>query len=355
MIKRTRNIVILFITISMVLMGCGKKAAEETGTTDTTAATTSPAATQADGDLKTLHFGLATESSIPTGILGLASTQGYLAEELAAVGYKIKIEGFAQLGPAVNEAIVSKALDMASYGDLPPVVLKSKGVDIKLVAIPNTLSFHNLIVAKDSDIKELKDLEGKKVIVSIGTVYQHTWRLLVDSSGIDESKVEIINDPSNAVATFTSGNADAFLTGDLNVEKINAKYPVRVIATGRDHADWGSQSALVTRTEFGKEHPEVVTALLKAYIRAYKDAEADNSLLYQSFVQDGVDLALATKVYSYYDVKNFDGDIVQENIDKVSSLNDFLFNEKLTNNKIDVNDYIDTSYYEAAKAALGEK
>lgn len=353
MIRRTK-ILLLIAAISIILVGCGEKSTKATSTSDTITDNQVTVTTEAEDDLKILHFGLASELSNPTGILGLADTQGYLAEELAAVGYKVEVVGFAQAGPAVNEAFVSKALDMALYGDLPPVVLRSKGIGVNLVGVSNSQTNYNIIVPKDSDISEPKDLEGKKVIVGIGTVAQHYWELYVKEYKIDESKVEIVNDAATASSTFVSGNADAFVTGDLTVEKINAKFPVKILSLGTEHPEWGYQGSIVTRTEFGKEHPEVVTAVLKAYIRAYNDAKADKNLLYQAFVQDGVDIELATKVYSDDDISLFDGDIVEDNVNKVESLNDFLFNANLIAKKIDVNEYIDTSYYETAKKALGE-
>ena len=57
-----------------------------------------------------------------------AYTQGYLEEELNAVGYTFDPYIFKQTGPEVNEALASGDLDGAIYGDLPAFTSKSNGM-----------------------------------------------------------------------------------------------------------------------------------------------------------------------------------------------------------------------------------
>lgn len=372
MLKRITKLLLL-ITIGALLVGCSKDEAKETDTTnnssttattptaaateDTTAAVTQAqaAATTAPKDLITLRFGLAANTDVLSGVLGIAQSKGYLDEELAAVGYKIEVLGFAQAGPAVNEAFVSGDIDIAYYGDLPSVVLKSKGIGVSVVGIGEASSNLSVVVAKDSDIQTVKDLEGKKVLVSIGTVIEQYWDRVVAEYGLDESKIEIINDPANALATFIAGDADALVTVDLYVAKVNSQYPTKVLdSTKETHPEWGYQGVIVARDKFAGEHSEVVTALFKAYLRAYNDAVANPSEIANSFVQEGVTLDLATVVYGDIPVTNFDGDLIQENIDKLNDLNSFLFDGKLTTTSVDVNSFINTTYYEEAKKAIGQ-
>ncbi len=361
--KKVNVILYFLVIIGLLLTGCGKKAAEEASNPSqaasptNTATTAAPEATEpvAAEDLKPFRLGLAQEQNDLTGILGIADDKGYLAQELAAVGYKLEVQGFAQAGPAVNEAFVSSAIDAASYGDFPVVVLASKGIDVKVVGVSSTQLDLTVLVAEDSEISTPKDLEGKKVIVGLGTVAEQYWDSVVEKYGIDADKVEIVNDPANALATFISGNADALVTVSLYIPIIEAKFPIKQIhSTRTDNPEWACQAVIAARNEFGKEHPEVLTALFKAYLRAYNDAVQDYDLFIEANVSQGVDLATATKVYEGYDIQLFDGDIAQENIDKLENLNTFLFNKQLISTSVDISSIIDTSYYEAAKKALDE-
>lgn len=367
MLKRITKLSLLIVAIAVLLIGCSKsdkKDTETSGKSNSTSKSESGASTDkkaavtdknASKDLKTLRFGLAANTDVLSGILGVAKTKGYLDEELAKVGYKIEVSGFAQAGPAVNEAFVSKAIDIANYGDLPAVVLKSKGVGASVVGISETSANLSVVVAKDSNIKTIKDLEGKKVLVSIGTVIEQYWGRVVNEYGLDKSKIEIVNDPANALATFIAGDADALVTVDLFVAKVNQQYPTRALdSTKATHPEWGYQGVIVARDEFAKEHPEVVTALFKAYLRAYNDAVAKPEILTASYIQEGVTQEIAKSVYGDIDLVNFDGDIAQENIDKLSELNKFLYDNKLTATSVDVNSLINKTFYEEAKKAIGK-
>ncbi len=375
MIKKNKILMLLVLTLGLLLMGCGKKsneaassdattasptvATEKTGTTGETGTADTEASVEtsiAPEDLQPFKIGLASQLDVPTGILGLAVQNGYLDEELAAVGYKPEFIGFAQAGPAVNEAFVSGAIDASVYGDLPAVVLKSKGIDISVVGINDAQSNLSIAVAEDSEISVPKDLEGKKVLVSIGTVIEQYWGRVVEEYGIDPGKVEIVNDPANALQTFIAGNADAFVSVDIYVAVAGAQKPIKVIdSTKASHPEWGYQGVVGARNEFAKEHPEVITAFLKAYLRGYDDVVADPTLSVQSNVIEGsVSQELAQSLYGDIDISVYDGDIADENITKLAELNDFLFNNQLTSVSVDINSLIDTSYYEAAKAALGK-
>ena len=139
----------------------------------------------------------------------LAYDKGYLEEELNAAGYTLDLVTFQEAGPAINEAYASGELDMAFYGDYPAATAYSNGVDIRVIGVADKQMNAGVLAQKDAGIQSPKDLEGKKVIIGIGTNYQEYWKHLVDTYDIDESKVEIVNVVSDAASVFTTGEADA--------------------------------------------------------------------------------------------------------------------------------------------------
>ena len=173
--------------LSFGIVGCGSA-----GSSDSNSA--SKAASSVSGDLKPLRLGCPGYDDYPLLENGkLAYDKDYLEEELNAVGYTLDLVTFQEAGPAINEAYASGELDMAFYGDYPAATAYSNGVDIRIIGVANKQMNPGVLAQKDSGIQTPKDLEGKKVIVGIGTNYQEYWKHLVDAYDIDESKVEIVN------------------------------------------------------------------------------------------------------------------------------------------------------------------
>lgn len=87
----------------------------------------------------------------------------------------------------INEALASKNLDAAIYGDFPAFTSKSNGIDTTVVANLNSKYQCGILVAADKTdvIKEPKELEGKKVIMMTGTSIQYFWEQYVSHYEID--------------------------------------------------------------------------------------------------------------------------------------------------------------------------
>lgn len=84
---------------------------------------------QSTSELIPLRIGVCGQDDSYIMELGtFAYTQGYLEEELNAVGYTFDPYIFKQTGPEVNEALASGDLDGAIYGDLPAFTSKSNGM-----------------------------------------------------------------------------------------------------------------------------------------------------------------------------------------------------------------------------------
>ncbi len=368
--KKRIKILLLLIVSALLLAACGNDSTSTTSksvddqqsiTTQSSAAekTTAQASTSekdSNAEKKTVTLALASESNELTGIWGLADKKKYIEEELNKVGYQLKILGFAAAGPAVNEAFVSGKIDLAYYGNLPPVVLKSKGIDVSIVSVGDSQVNFSVIVPADSTIKTPKDLEGKKVIVGRGTIYDEYWGNLVKTYGIDASKVKLINDVANANSTFISGNADALVVIDTLSHLIYKQFPIKVIeTTATSHPEFASQIVVATSGKFSKEHPEVVVALLKAYIRAYDYAIENREEAIQAFVTKTYPIDVIEKVYSKeYNFANLDGGIEEADKARISKLNAFLLEYKYIEKSADINTLFDSSFYEQAKKELGK-
>lgn len=217
----------------------------------------------------TVRLGTPNAIGIMGGVAGLADLNGYLAEELDALGYGYEIVGFAGAGPAVNEALIAKEIDFAVLADFPAITAKAKGVDTTLIAVENSLSNCALAVSPDSEYDSIEDLVGKKIAIPKGTYMQRFFVLLIEEKGLLESDFEIIQMTNDMESALVSGSVDAILfTSDTinKIESINGTG--RIIASTTDYPDYSGQSFFVGRSAVIEETPEIAEAILRAFIRA---------------------------------------------------------------------------------------
>ncbi|EHI97194.1 ABC-type transporter, periplasmic subunit family 3 [Clostridium sp. DL-VIII] len=305
---------------------------------------------------KVVRLGSATTSNFMGELPGIAQENKYIDEELKKIGYEVEYINFPKAGPAVNEAFVGGSIDFACYGDLPPVVLKSKGQNIKIVGIPNSSLNMDLIVQNDSDIKSVKDIKGKKIIVGKGTVYQQYFGNLVKANGIDEKDVEVLNVVAEGESTFLSKSADGYVVTDAMAQKLAKGGNGRIVATTVDQPEFASQSVLVGRTDYIKENSEVPVALLKALIRAQDFAKKNPEEAYKVMAKSGFSEDIIKESYGYDNgqFKSFNIEITDESINKLKNLNKFLYEQNLISKNVNIDELVDNSYYEKALNELGK-
>lgn len=276
----------------------------------------------------------------------LALKNGYFKEELNAVGYEFELVAFPDGGPAINEAYASGQLDLAVYGDLPASVCFSKGGDIRVIGSSNSQINCAVIAGKDSGIESVKDLEGKKVIVGVGTIYHEYWQRLVEEYGIDESKVEIVNVVSDAATVFTSGEADAWITFYYKSLYYEAQGLGKTIENTVDHPEMATQSIVTGRKEYLDNNREAAEAFLKALKRSQEYAVQHPEELYKSVASQTIGVDYYRPCYGFDESFEYlSPKISSANREKLEYLNEFLANQGFIKEKIDLDSFIDESFF----------
>lgn len=303
-------------------------------------------------DLETLRLGCGGQDDTMLMEIGsVAYSKGYLEEELNAVGYTVEISTFVQTGPEVNEAIASGALDGAIYGDMPAFVSNSNGVETTIIATANSKLQYGILTV-DSDIREPKDLEGKKVIVTQGTVLQHFWEEYAAEKGVDVSKVELINtgDPTSLLQT---GEADAYVSLLHSVNYMASLGLGQLFDDGTDMENGTSTSVVILANDFLEEHPDVAVAINKALIRAYQDAQADVEGFYETVATPTEPAEIMKTAYEFDpSLEYMSPEITDETMAYYEKFNNWLVDKQLIAEPLDLNTLIDTSYYETAVSEL---
>lgn len=101
-------------------------------------------------------------------MLGVARDQGFIEEELDAIGVKAELVPMTGAGPAINEALASSHLDVGVLGDVPAVIGKASGIDTRIIAYSGLNNGASLVVGKDAKYASLKDMKGKKIATQRG-------------------------------------------------------------------------------------------------------------------------------------------------------------------------------------------
>ena len=178
-------------------------------------------------------------------------------------GFKGQFTMFS-FGPAVNEALVSGALDVGFIGDMPSVSLAA--VNAPTTVIGRQSVFRGAIVASTkSDIKTLADLKGKQLYGPVGSsIYLAALAMLEKAHLKPGTDVEVTNmgfaDLSDAIR---AGKIDAAFIWDPWVENFVEKGLARVVAE-----DTGLTMVIPMRDELKKAHPQAP----ERFLRAHKEA-----------------------------------------------------------------------------------
>lgn len=90
------------------------------------------------------------------------------------------------------------------------MIARDKGLPVKAVAVFARLSDIGLLVPKDAGIKGPKDLKGKKVVYTAGSLEAPFIDAFLASGGLKRSDLELVNvDAAGKASTYAAGRADA--------------------------------------------------------------------------------------------------------------------------------------------------
>lgn len=306
-------------------------------------------------ELKVLRLGCGAQDDEPNMDLAqIAYDQGILEEELNNIGYTLEVYPFVSTGPECNEALASGNLDAALYGDFPAFTCQSNGIDITVVALDNSKMQYGILTA-DKNIKEPKDLEGKKVIVMQGTVIQYFWEQYATANDIDTSKVEIINS-ADFQSLLSTGQADAYVSVLYSANYMESLGLGTVFDDGGDLENGYTSMVAVVRNEILEENPEIGVALNKALIRSYEAAVENPQELYDDLASSSISADIMATGYAFNpSLTHLDPKITEEHMTYFDKLNNWMYDNGIILEKVDLEKFVDTSYYDKAIAELEEQ
>ena len=149
------------------------------------------------------------------GKLVLLKSKGSLEQKLKSVGYSVVWTEFPS-GPPLLEALNVGAIDFGNTGEAPPIFAQAAGAPIQYVAYePPAPKGEAILVPKDSPIKSVTDLKGKKVALNKGSNVHYLLVKALEKAGVKYSEIEpVFLAPADARAAFERGAVDAWVIWD---------------------------------------------------------------------------------------------------------------------------------------------
>ena len=167
-------------------------------------------------------------------------------------------------GPPMLEALAAGAVDFGAVGDTPPIFAQAAGSDLLYVGgQPISGVNEAILVPKDSTIRTVADLRGRKLAFTKGSSAHAMVVDILVAAGMKPSDVQpVYLQPPDAAAAFRVGALDAWAIWDPFYAIAQMEPTTRVLTTGAGAAP--SNSFFMAGRGFVERQPKMVLALLAA-------------------------------------------------------------------------------------------
>ncbi|NVM87701.1 sulfonate transport system substrate-binding protein [Variovorax sp. SG517] len=191
----------------------------------------------------------------------LQKAQGTLEKKLAPLGFGVKWVEF-PAGPQLLEGLNVGAVDVGYVGEAPPIFAQAAGAKFVYFGYdPAAPRAEAILVAKDSPIKSVADLKGKKVVLNKGSNVHYLLVKQLEKNGLKLSDIQpVYLAPADGRAAFESRNVDAWVIWDPFQAAAEKATGARVLADGTPEVVNNYQYYLGERS-FVKNNPKVIDAL----------------------------------------------------------------------------------------------
>jgi aliphatic sulfonates family ABC transporter substrate-binding protein len=328
-IKKPLLALLLVLTMGVSLIGCGTSDSQKD--------------TSGSSDKKeNTVIRLAVQKSIYLPYL--AESLGYFEEEFADDGITVELDEFA-LGPAVVEAIGSNQVDIGFLGDLPAFAGLVNGGEYKIIGKYYRSTSAGLIVRNDANIKKLEDLKGKKIAVSMGSNLQPLAELYLEAAGLTDKDVELVNLSLTDITTsIVKGEVDAAVTDQPYIAQAEKSGEVTQLLDAEGYKTF--VAPIIVENSFGTENADLTARVLKALQKA-ADWKEDN-------LEEAIKRSAEATGFDEEDLKNvlpvadMNVCLTDDDIQALKDGQDQIYNSDLIKKKLNLDDYIDTSFLEKA-------
>jgi sulfonate transport system substrate-binding protein len=197
------------------------------------------------------------------GNLIFLKERGILERKLVPLGWGVTWTEF-QAGPQLLESLNVGATDFGLVGEAPPIFAQAAGANIVYAGFePASPKNEAIIVPKDSPIKTVADLKGKRVALNKGSNVNYLIVKALEANGLTYSDiVPAYLAPADARAAFERGSVDAWVIWDPYYAAAELSLGARSIADGTGLAP--NVSFYMAARPLAEANPDVLQTVLAA-------------------------------------------------------------------------------------------
>ena len=213
-----------------------------------------------------------------TGVLVITRQQAALEKHFAPLGIDVKWVEFSS-GPPMMEAMNVGSIDFGAVGDSPPVFAQAAGAAIVYAAGQPITNGQGILVPKDSPIRAIADLKGKRVGFTKGSSAHNVVIQTLEKAGLTYGDITpVYLTPPDAGPAFANGGIDAWAIWDPYFAIAETKQNGRILVKTRDITK--TNSFYIANRDFARNHGALlqqivdVTTSSAAWAQAHPDEVA---------------------------------------------------------------------------------
>lgn len=196
------------------------------------------------------------------GTFNILKKQGTLEKTLKKNGYSVEWIQF-PAGPQLLEALNVGSIDIGHTGEAPPIFAQAAGIDFVYIAHERESPLSEaILVRKDSPIRTVDDLKGKRVALNKGSNVHYLLVKALEKAGLNVSDIKPkYLTPGDARAAFEQGGVDAWVIWDPYYAVAETEIGARVLADGKNLVK--NREFYLASRKFAENHKEVIDLLLE--------------------------------------------------------------------------------------------
>lgn len=200
------------------------------------------------------------------GTLTILKARGTLERRLAAQGIEVKWTEFPS-GPVLLEGLNVGSIDFGTVGEAPPIFAQAAGANLVYVANepPAPLS-EGILVPKDSTLKSVADLKGRKVALNKGSNVHYLLVKALEKAGLQYKDVEtVFLAPSDARAAFERGSVDAWVIWDPFLAAAEKQLGARILTDGKGLV--ANHQFFLASRPYAEKHADVIRIVIEELVK----------------------------------------------------------------------------------------
>ena len=196
------------------------------------------------------------------GTLVLLKARGSLEKRLAPLHVEVKWTEF-PAGPQLLEGLNVGSIDFGIAGEAPPIFAQAAGADLVYVGSePSASAGEAILVPKDSPIRTVAELKGKKVALNKGSNVHFLLVKLLEKAGVQYKDIDtVFLTPADARAAFERGSVEAWAIWEPFLAAAQRQTGARILADGNGVVS-NHQFFLASRT-YAARRADVVAIVLE--------------------------------------------------------------------------------------------